>query len=109
MHIGLQIKTIRESKNITKEQMADWLGVCLNTYKSIEYCKRVPNLEEARLISEKLEIDPSTFFNKDNSTIINQGDYSAGIGNVIINDKELILSLKHTIDRLSEILEKIAK
>jgi transcriptional regulator with XRE-family HTH domain len=109
MHVGLQIKAVREAKKITKEEMADCLGVCLNTYKSIEYCKRLPNLEEAKLIAEKLEIDPSTFFSKDSSTVINQGDNSNGIGNVIINDKELILSFKHTIDRLSEILEKMAK
>ena len=109
MQVGFQIKSLREAKNISREQMADWLGVCLNTYKSVEYCKRIPNLEEIKIISEKLEVDPAVFFNKDGSTIFNQGNYSAGIGNVVINDKELILSLKQTIDRLSDILEKMAK
>ena len=107
MRIGLQIKSSRELKNVSKEQMADWLGLCVNTYKKIEYGERLPDLEEAKTISEKLDIDPTSFFQKEESTVFNQGDYSAGIGNVIINDKDLVVSLQKTIENLSSILEKI--
>ena len=46
MYIGTKIKAIRESKNISKEKMADWLTMSLNTYKKIEYNERNPTFDE---------------------------------------------------------------
>ena len=84
MEVGLLIKKIRENKNISREQMADWLSVAVNTYKKIEYGERVPSLQEIKTISEKLDLDPSIFFKTSGTTIVNHGDYSTGTGNVVI-------------------------
>lgn len=40
MNIGPKIKAFRESKNISKEQMSDWLTLSVITNKKIEYGER---------------------------------------------------------------------
>ncbi|HHH55217.1 MAG TPA: XRE family transcriptional regulator, partial [Bacteroidetes bacterium] len=65
MDTGLQIKILREHKNISRGTMADLLNMSLNTYIKIESGDRIPNLKELEKISEKLEVDPTLFFKKD--------------------------------------------
>ena len=102
MNLGLKIKALREAKNITREQMTDLLPMSINTYKKIEYGDKIPTLDELKVIAEILEVDPSVFMKDDATAIINHGSYSTGIGNVIINEKEILLQLISAIDNLSK-------
>lgn len=102
MNLGFKIKTLRESKNISREQMIDFLPISLNTYKKIEYGERIPTLEELKIISNVLEIDPSIFLRDDQTSIVNNGNFSSGQGNIIINEKELIFELTRSINKLSD-------
>ncbi len=107
MEVGLFIKKMKENKNISREQMADWLSIAVNTYKKIEYGERPPSLQEIKMISEKLEFDPSLFFKSHGTTIVNNGDYSSGTGNIVINDKELVVALTQSLDKLASALDKL--
>lgn len=110
MNVGFKIKTLRESKNISKEHMADHLHMSLNTYKKIEYGEKIPTLDELKIISNVFEIDPTIFLRDENTSIVNNGNYSTtGIGNVVINEKDLILGLIKSMDNLAESISSIAK
>jgi transcriptional regulator with XRE-family HTH domain len=87
--------------------MAEGLNLSLNTYKKIEYGEKIPTVEEIKSIASTLNIDPGIFLKDDHFSIINNGDNYTGIGHVIMNDKELILALTQTLDRLTRVLEKI--
>jgi DNA-binding XRE family transcriptional regulator len=45
MTLGYKLKAIRESKNISREQMAEGLNLSLNTYKKIEYGEKIPTID----------------------------------------------------------------
>jgi transcriptional regulator with XRE-family HTH domain len=107
MEVGLLIKKMRENRNISREQMADWLSIAVNTYKKIEYGERAPSLQEIKTISEKLEFDPSLFFKSQGTTIVNNGDYSSGTGNIVINDKDIVMALTKSLDKLANALDKL--
>jgi|SRR5690606_13040376 len=107
MEVGLLIKNLRENKNISREQAADWLSIAVSTYKKIEYGERLPSLREIETLSEKLDFDPSILFKLSGTTIVNHGDYSTGTGNVIINDKELIIALTESLDKLAKALDRL--
>ncbi len=110
MNVGLKIRTLRESKNISKNQMLDHLDMSLNTYKKIEYGEKIPNLDELKIIANVLEIDPAIFLKDENTSIVNNGDYSTtGIGNVVINERDLILSLTNSMQKLAESIATIVK
>ncbi|MBK7807710.1 MAG: helix-turn-helix domain-containing protein [Saprospiraceae bacterium] len=109
MEVSTQIKLLRENKNISREQMADWLSMSVNTYKKIEYGERMPALDELKIIADKLEVNPAIFFKKEGTTVINHGDYSTGVGNVIINDKDLILALNTSINKLAFVLDRMSQ
>lgn len=110
MNVGFKIRTLRESKNISKEHMADHLHMSLNTYKKIEYGERIPTLDELKIIASVLQIDPTIFLKEENTSIVNNGDHSTtGIGNVVINEKELILGLIKSMDNLADSVLKTAK
>jgi len=109
MEVGLFIKKMRENRNISREQMADWLAMAVNTYKKIEYGERPPSLQEIKTISEKLDFDPSLFFKTLGTHIVNHGDnsnYTTGSGSVVINDKELVIALTQSLDKLAKALDK---
>lgn len=65
----------------------------------------MPALDELKIIADKLEVNPAIFL-KEGTTVINHGDYSTGVGNVIINDKDLILALNTSINKLAFVLDR---
>lgn len=56
--LGQKIRKLREDKNISREQMADYLALSLRTYGKIESGERFPTVEEATKIAEKVEVAP---------------------------------------------------
>ncbi len=69
METAIRIRTFRELKNISREEMSESLGISLNTYAKIEKGTRSPNLKELKLIAKRLEID--TCFLLENTKISN--------------------------------------
>ena len=73
-------------------------------------------MDELKIIAGVLEVDPAIFLRDDKTSIINSGDYSTtgvgsatGIGTVVINEKDLILSFTKSIDGLAEAISAMAK
>jgi transcriptional regulator with XRE-family HTH domain len=108
MNVGLKIKLLRESRNISREQMTDKLPMSINTYKKIEYGEKIPTLDELKIIAEILNVDPVIFLKDENTSIINHGDYSTGIGNVIINEKDIILSLSASLESFATAIHALS-
>ena len=108
MEVGTQIMLLREGKGFSKEQMADVLSMHVNTYKNIEYGKKIPTLDEIQKIADKLDVEASSFLSKNGSAIFKniKNSSGTGIGNSIINDKELIVALTQSLNNLAAALEK---
>ncbi len=105
MIIGTKIRQYRELKNLTREQMADLLDISVSTFKKIEYNERQPTLDEIKVISEKLEIDPFLFFEQ--GINISNGSNSPFVSNGnghIINDTKLLSEL---VDSNREVLDNL--
>lgn len=108
MEIGTQITLLREHKGISREYMSDALGIHVNTYKNIEYGKRIPDVLEIQKIAEILDVDPVIFLPGSKSHLFNNIHNSpgTGIGNQVINDKDLISCLNKTLEKLILILDR---
>lgn len=109
MDIGVQIRALRESKHISRESMADLLNISANTYTKIKLGDRIPNLNELQIISDRLEVDPAIFLNRQGNYVKN-GDNSPGVvgyNNVVTIDKDLIKALTTTLDKLSKVMDKM--
>lgn len=109
MEVGVQIMLLRDAKGISREQMADKLGIHINTYKNIEYGKKIPDLKEIEKIAEILEIEPSMFLSSKGSTFINNVHNSpgTGVGNYIVNDRDLIFSLTKAMEKLGDAIDRL--
>lgn len=108
METGSQIMLLRERKGISREQMADNLGMHVNTYKNIEYGKKIPDLNEIQKIAEILEIDPALFLSTYQPVFSKiKNSPGTGIGNTVINDTELVRCLTNTLEKLTAVLEKM--
>jgi len=60
--LGLQIKKIRESKNLTQQKLADKVGVHLTYIGNIEIGAKQPSLQTLFRIAEKLGVKVSDLF-----------------------------------------------
>ena len=60
--LGLQIKKIREGKNLTQQKLADKVGVHLSYIGNIEIGAKRPSLETLFRIAEKLGVKVSDLF-----------------------------------------------
>jgi transcriptional regulator with XRE-family HTH domain len=60
--LGLQIKRIRESKNLTQEDLADKVGVHLSYIGNIEIGAKRPSLGTLFIIAEELGVKVSDLF-----------------------------------------------
>ena len=56
LKLGLQIKKIREGKNLTQENLADKVGINLSYIGNIEIGAKRPSLETLFRIAEELEV-----------------------------------------------------
>lgn len=109
MNLGLKIKALREGKNISREQIVDKLPMSLNTYKKIEYGDKTPTLDELKLISDILKVDPAVFLKDDATSIINNGSLHSGVGNLVVNEKEILMQLITSIETLSKTLSEFTQ
>lgn len=78
---GLNIRKLREDRNISREQMVDYLGISLRTYQKIESNQREPTIAEINKIAEKLDVTPEELLFGEPKVIFekcNKGFYSLG-------------------------------
>lgn len=103
MDVGTQIMLLRERKGLSREQMSDILGMHVNTYKNIEYGKKIPDLNEIQIISKALDVPATLFLHEGGSSFFQSISNSpgTGIGNLVVNDKELLTSLVKSIGETS--------
>jgi len=60
--LGLQIKKIREDKNLTQQKLADKVGIHLSYIGNIEIGAKRPSLETLFRIAEELGVKVSELF-----------------------------------------------
>lgn len=106
--IGARIKKFRESKGITQDYMAFELGITQPNYGRLEKDDSRINIPKLQKISEVLDVNISVLFNEKMANVIhhNQGDNAQATIHSIIQDKELINSLKEEISFLRNILKE---
>ncbi|MFZ1705385.1 MAG: helix-turn-helix transcriptional regulator [Saprospiraceae bacterium] len=109
MQSGLLIKKMREAKNLSKEQVADFLKISLNTYKKIEYCQRSLKLEEVEILSQKLEFNHSILFTTitSNEAIDRKIDPADSQKSNINSDSTILKALAESLDKLAIALNRI--
>ena len=98
---------MREAKNISIEQIADHLGIWLNTYKKIEYGERLPTIDDIKIMSTVFHVDSSIFLQDHSTSVTTNGNYSPEIGDVIINEKEVLLDFSKALNRFADAIEKL--
>ncbi|MCB9310582.1 MAG: helix-turn-helix transcriptional regulator [Lewinellaceae bacterium] len=56
MEFGMKMRVIRIKRNLTREALADILGISVRTYQKIENGQREPTISELKKISDCLSI-----------------------------------------------------
>ena len=111
--IGYKIKQLRETNNLSREYIAEQMGISDRTYSKIENNERDPTFEELESISQLFKIDTKdllygtpkiVFENKDSVSIQNQGTI-VHQGNNDVNSA-YINHLEKEIEYLKSQLEK---
>ena len=111
--IGYKIKQLRETNNLSREYIAEQMGISDRTYSKIENNERDPTFEELESISQLFKIDTKdllygtpkiVFENKDSVSIQNQGTIVNHNSNEI--NAVYIKHLESEIEYLKSLLEK---
>lgn len=112
MRVGQKLRLFREFRNISREAMANILGVSLRTYQDIENDRRQLDVEELEIAATHLDV-PVEVFLADNFNFvqINNGDNSpAGANNYSSNisgfDKEV---MNEIVQLLRVLVNKLSK
>lgn len=71
LNIGENIKKFRELKNMTREQIADVLGLSVSAYGKIERNETDPTISRLFQIAQVLQVELSQILNFDVSQIFN--------------------------------------
>lgn len=61
-HIGVRVKTARQSKSLTQEQLADAIGKAVETVSNIERGAMLTGIDTLRRIAQALEVPLAYFF-----------------------------------------------
>jgi transcriptional regulator with XRE-family HTH domain len=71
LNIGENIKKFRELKNMTREEMADHLGLSVSAYGKIERNETDPTISRIQQIAQVLQVELAQILNFDVSQIFN--------------------------------------
>lgn len=105
LKIGQNIKKLRELKNVSRQYIADGIGVTLKTYSNIENDLKSPEVETVEKIAQILDISLTKIFNFDEKVILNNNgqhveNFSNNINQYGVKENELYVSLVKNKDEL---------
>jgi transcriptional regulator with XRE-family HTH domain len=60
--IAIKLKTVRKSRKLTQDELADLIGRSVDAISNIERSKGLPSLETLQAIASKLDIPIAEFF-----------------------------------------------
>ena len=100
----LDIKTLRQEKKMTKNELAQRIGVSVSTLRNWEEGDNDPRLCEVTSICRALDIDPNKLFNYDSRDIIYVDSLTNDQCNLLIN---LVQSMKNSNANIRELQSKI--
>lgn len=78
MEVIRRIREIRENKKISRQQIADYIGIARDTYRDIEYGRIRLSLENYLMICEFLQLSPMEFLKESEDEHF-----------VLLNDKDI--------------------
>lgn len=108
MKVGERIKIIRESKQVTAEEMAEVLQMSLGNYHKIERNEIDLNTEKINKIAEKLGLEPYRLLQDEGICLyINTNNGSGGNGYQVYNDHGNTHILKIQEERIKELQDQI--
>ena len=105
MEIGNNLRTIREKKNYSQQEVADFINIDRKTYINWESGKTDIKSSFIPKLAEFFKADIKEFFKeKTSSIVINQHnldntDYSINSVIILLNDKEILNNLVQVIKK----------
>ncbi len=120
MHIGQQIKKLRELKNLTQTHVAEKLGVSQSAYSKMELGESAVTFNRLEKISEVLEMKPEEVIAFNESMVFNVmhnqngGNVFGDINNTVSDTERQLYQdqinlLKEEVTYLKKMLEKVLK
>jgi transcriptional regulator with XRE-family HTH domain len=101
MSVNEKIRTIRETKGLTQEQVAEKLGISTSVYGDIERGENDPKLSKLQKIAEAFEIELSELVDLTDKGNLNvtfntctQKRFYIGSSNTELEKQQLIVALK---------------
>jgi transcriptional regulator with XRE-family HTH domain len=104
MGIGDNLKVIRNKKNISQQEVADFLGIDRKTYISWEAGDVEIKSSYIPKLAEYLKVEINDLFKEKGSIIINQ--HNSDNNDTSINGVILLLSDKEALDQLVDVIKK---
>ena len=106
MSIGNNLRVIRNKKNISQQEIADFLGVDRKTYVSWEM--DVADIKSSYIpkLAEFLQVEINDLFREKSADIIINQQNSDNKDTSINNSIVLLLTDKEAIDQLMDIMKK---
>ena len=104
MSIGNNLKVIRNKKNISQQEVADFLGVDRKTYVGWEAGAVEIKSSYIPKLAEFLQVEINDLFREKSNIVINQ--HNSGSKDTSINGVILLLSDKEALDQLVDIIKK---
>lgn len=105
-HIGVRVKTARQSKGLTQEQLAESIGKSVETVSNIERGAMLTGIETLQRIAQTLQVPIISFFEgSDDTRQVSRGRVEAecelqALGQRLSNeDLRLAVALLETLER----------
>lgn len=102
MSVNEKIRSIREAKGLTQEQVAEKLGICVNSYGDIERGDSDIKLSRLEKIAEVFEIRLSELFELNEKSAINIAYKKNKDCNWYLNSSAIELEKQQLINELKD-------
>ncbi|MBQ7707120.1 MAG: helix-turn-helix domain-containing protein [Lachnospiraceae bacterium] len=99
--LGLQLKTIRETRNITQLELSNMLGISRQAYSNYEQGVRTPDTGTLAKLSNILGINLFDYFTNQSDTQNDDEDLTSSIPKVNLMPEKLASFLKHKREEYS--------
>jgi transcriptional regulator with XRE-family HTH domain len=106
MNIGNNLRVIRSKKNISQQEVADFLGVDRKTYMNWEMSVSAVKSSYIPKLAEFFDIEINDLFQEKSVDIIINQQNSDNKDTSINNSIVLLLNDKEAVDQLMEVMKK---